>query len=71
VCDLEVTGVPSIFKLIRKAVVLVTMLSTFDLPVRCEENDARLRQMNGPDFCYVVLPTVDIRKVHSVLGFRV
>jgi hypothetical protein len=36
-CDLEVTGVSSIFKLIRSDPVLVRMLPTVDLS--CEENN--------------------------------
>ncbi len=34
-CDLDVTGVPSIFSVIRSAAALARMLPTFDLS--CEE----------------------------------
>ena len=44
-CDLEVIGVPSIFKLISKTAALVRMLTTFDLS--SEENVSR-RWWNWP-----------------------
>ena len=40
-CDLDVTGEPSIFSVIHSAAALVRMLPTFDL--NCEENTARLK----------------------------
>ncbi len=45
VCVFEVIVAPSIFKLIRKAVVLVRVLSTF--PFRWDENAAR-RKWKSP-----------------------
>ena len=37
-CDLDATGAPSIFNIIRSAAALARMLPTFDLS--CEENAA-------------------------------
>ena len=40
-CDLESLGTPSTLRVIHNTVVLVRMLSTFDL--RCEENTVHLK----------------------------
>ena len=49
-CDLDTTGVPSIFKVILSDTGVERMLSTFDL--NCEENTARLLKTHCDGFSH-------------------